>query len=141
MSKKKNKLITQLDEETDTNYSPPISPTLSHNGTETGSFLGGKNMDQGGMSNPSPSLYSSKSENRLIETRLTSTSMTSERADLVRGLQAKNIRYRNLVDLKRALGEEKLDSFLVPEVQSISETMRKKKITVQKKNDIKDEFE
>ena len=62
MSKKKNKLQTQLEEETVETYSPPISPTVSHPGTETGSFLGGRNMDQGGMSGPSPSLYSRKSE-------------------------------------------------------------------------------
>ena len=98
-------------------------------------------MDQGGMSNPSPSLYSKRSETGLDATSDSRPSMASERTGLVRGLQAKNVRYRNLDDLKRKLGEETLDSFLVPEVQSISETMRQKKITVQKKNEIKDEFE
>ena len=85
-STKRNKLATQLDEETDATYSPPISPTVSHSGTDNGSFMGGRNMDQGGMSNPSPSLYSKRSENRLIETRESSASMTSERGGLVRGL-------------------------------------------------------
>ena len=40
--------------ETNTLMSPtPTDPDQSH----TGSVLGGRNMDQGGMSNPSPSQY------------------------------------------------------------------------------------
>ena len=57
------------------------------------------------------------------------------------GLLPKNVRYRNLNDLKRKLGEDKLESFIVPEMQQITKTMREKNITVQKKKDIKDEFE
>ena len=50
---KKNKLVTQMEEETDVSFSPPVSPSESG----TGSLLGGRNMDKGGMSNPSPSLH------------------------------------------------------------------------------------
>ena len=39
------------------------------------------------------------------------------------------------------MGTNQLDSYIVPELKEISENMKKKKITVQKKNDIKDEFE
>ena len=39
------------------------------------------------------------------------------------------------------MGTNQLDSYIVPELKEISENMKKKKITVQKKNEIKDEFE
>ena len=39
------------------------------------------------------------------------------------------------------MGTNELDSYIVPELKEISENMKKKKITVQKKNEIKDEFE
>jgi len=39
------------------------------------------------------------------------------------------------------MGSKQLDSYIVPELNEISDAMRRKKITVQKKNEIKDEFE
>ena len=50
-------------------------------------------------------------------------------------------RYKNLEDLQSRLGVVQLDSYIVPELKEISESIKKKKIQVQKKNEIKDEFE
>jgi hypothetical protein len=46
-----------------------------------------------------------------------------------------------LEDLQNYHNGEQLSSYIVPEMKEISENMRKKKIQVQKKTDIKDEFE
>lgn len=52
-----------------------------------------------------------------------------------------NTRYKNLEDLQSRLGVVQLDSYIVPELKEISASIRDKKIQVQKKNEIKDEFE
>ena len=44
-------------------------------------------------------------------------------------------------DLQSRLGVAQLDSYIVPELKEISEHIKRKKIQVQKKNEIKDEFE
>ena len=45
-------------------------------------------------------------------------------------------------DLQNRVGEgEELKSYIVPELKEISENMKSKKIKIQKKTDIKDEFE
>ena len=56
-------------------------------------------------------------------------------------LLPQNARYRNLEDLQIMLGVVQLDSYIVPELKEISESIKKKKIQIQKKNEIKDEFE
>ena len=56
-------------------------------------------------------------------------------------LLPQNARYRNLEDLQIRLGVVQLDSYIVPELKEISESIKKKKIQIQKKNEIKDEFE
>ncbi len=54
-------------------------------------------------------------------------------------------RYRNLEELQKAHekvhGLEPLESFIVPELKQISENMKKKKFSVLKKADLKDEFD
>ena len=50
-------------------------------------------------------------------------------------------RYKNLEDLQSRLGVVQLDSYIVPELKEISESIKKKKIVTQKKTEIKDEFE
>lgn len=57
------------------------------------------------------------------------------------GVIPKNIRYRNLEDLQSTVGSAQLSSYIVPELKEISENMKNKGIKVQKKTDIKDEFE
>ena len=58
------------------------------------------------------------------------------------GLIQKSTRYTTLQDLQNRVGEgEQLKSFIVPELKEISENMKSKKIKIQKKTDIKDEFE
>jgi len=50
-------------------------------------------------------------------------------------------RYKNLEDLQATAGEEKLDSYILPEMQQVARSIRSKKISVQKKSDMKDEFD
>lgn len=41
---------------------------------------------------------------------------------------SKDTRYRNLEDLQFVMGSKTLDSYIVPELHEISDTMRRKKI-------------
>lgn len=58
-----------------------------------------------------------------------------------RGTISPNVRYKNLEDLIKQNNGQKLDSYLVPEMSEISENLRRKKIQIAKKTEMKDEFD
>ena len=102
------------------------------------------------MSVPRPSLMNSidiRAEHSNVENQsvasavMTSQDVVSKGSFMTNDVIPRSTRYKNLDDLKNLKGTEELSSYIVPELKEISESIKKKKIIIQKKNDIKDEFE